>query len=339
MTPNDSFALQVLSGDRVSIDQPIKNDDVFVSAGTVDINSPVSGAIILANVVNINAPINGDLFVTANKITVNSDVSEKIVAAGNNIDIKGKLKNAILAGNHIQIYSTALISKDAYIAAQSINNDGNITGRMVAFTDNFQNKGDIGKLDLRNQEITTIPDLQKWLNIINIVVTIGFAILGIILIRLLPIQFDKVRHAMNRSIIKNTVVGFLLIIVFVIVIFLSAITVVGLPIAAFGLLVLLVGLMMSSLFVSFAIGNKIIRLFRRSSINSSTVYPSINDKTTASATTTTRNNVFSFLIGFVLINLLYIIPIPYFTQIIQIIIVSMGFGSIYYAIRNKKLSS
>jgi hypothetical protein len=119
---------------------------------------------------------------------------------------------------------------------------------------------------------------------------------------------------MKKSVIKNTVVGFLLIILFVVVIVLLAITVVGMPVSAFGLLVLLVGLILSSLMVSFAIGKKILESLGRKSSGG-------------------INNISSFLIGFVLLNLLYIVPIPYFGQIAQLIVISLGFGGIYYTIR------
>ncbi|MGN6708294.1 MAG: hypothetical protein ACTHKF_02985, partial [Candidatus Nitrosocosmicus sp.] len=145
-----------------------------------------------------------------------------------------------------------------------------------------------------------------------------FGILGVILVKLLPTQFEIVRRAMEKSIIKNTVIGFLLIVVFVIIISLFAITIVGLPISAFGLLIFLIGLMLSTLFLSFAIGKMIIQLFKRSSSN------------------TNLNNIVSFLIGFIILNLLFVIPIPFVGQIAQIIAVSLGFGSIYYAIRKKE---
>lgn len=329
---NHSFALQVLSGNHVSIDQSIKdNDDILVSAGTVDINYPIHGAIIFANIVNINSLIQGDLVVVGGQITINNNVSGKIVAAGNNIILNGKTKNAIMAANNIMIHSPSLITKDAYVASKSINNEGNIMGRLVAFTNNFQNNGTVGKVDLRSQpEIISLSQLNAWFNIFNIVVTIGFGILGIVLVKFLPSQFNRVRISVNQAVIKNTIVGFLLIILFVIVIILLAITVVGLPIAAFGLLILLTGLMLSSLFVAFALGKKIIQsLLRRP--DSST-----ENEVVASDSNNTKNNIFSFIIGFVILNLIYVIPVPYFAQIAQIIVVSMGFGSIYYTIRNKK---
>ena len=119
---------------------------------------------------------------------------------------------------------------------------------------------------------------------------------------------------MNKSIIKNTVMGFLLIILFVVVILLSAITVVGMPVSAFGLLVLLIGLILASIVVSFTLGKKILELLGRKSSGD-------------------INNISSFLIGFAILNLLYIVPIPYFGQIVQVIVTTMGFGAICYTVR------
>jgi hypothetical protein len=51
-THDESFALQMLSGDKISIiDKHIEDDDVFVSAGSVNINASVNSATVFANVV------------------------------------------------------------------------------------------------------------------------------------------------------------------------------------------------------------------------------------------------------------------------------------------------
>ena len=312
---NPSFALQVISGNQISIQEPIQ-DDVVIFGETVQIDAPIRGVIIFANIINVNAPIDGDLFAAGGQITVNTDVSGKIVASGNTIDLGGKSTNAILAANNIHFNPTAVIVKDAYVAGGTIGNEGNITGQLIAMTDNFQNNGTVGDLEVASQE-STVPDIEGWLSLFGILFVIGFGILGVILVKLLPNQFDAVRLVLKKSVIKNTVVGFLLIILFVVVIILSAITVVGLPVSAFGLLVLLVGLILSSLIVSFAIGKKILELLGRRSSRDT-------------------NNISSFLIGFVILNLLYIVPLPYFGQIAQVIVTSIGFGAIYYTVRKSR---
>ena len=310
--PDYSFALQVISGDQISINQPIE-DEVMIFGETVYIDAPVRGAMVFANTVYVNAQIEGDLFAAGGQVTVNSDVFGKIVAAGNLIDLGGKSTNAILAANNIYFDPTSTIIKDAFVAGGAIINDGIISGKLVAMTDNFQNNGTVGDLQITSQE-SMMPDMQGWLNLFGILFVVGFGILGVILVKLMPNQFDSVQMVMKKSTIKNTVVGFLLIILFVIMIILLAITVVGMPISAFGLLVLFVGLILSSLMVSFALGKKILELLGRRSSRD-------------------INNIISFLIGFTILNLLYIVPIPYFGQIAQIVVISMGFGAIYYAIR------
>ena len=94
--PDTTFALQVISGNQISIQEPIQ-DEVVIFGETVYIDAPVRGAIIFANIIHVNAPIEGDLLTAARQVTVNTDVSGKIVAAGSIIDLGGKSTNAILA--------------------------------------------------------------------------------------------------------------------------------------------------------------------------------------------------------------------------------------------------
>ena len=214
--PDSAFALQAISGNQISIQEPIQ-DEVLIFGETVSIDAPVKGAIIFANIIHVNAPIEGDLLAAGRQVTVNADVSGKIVAAGNTIDLGGKSTNAILAANNIHFDPTSVVTKDAYVAGGTITNEGNISGQLVAMTDNFQNNGTIGDLEVRSPD-SMMPDIEGWLNLFGILFVIGFGILGIILVKLLPNQFDSVRLVMKKSIIKNTVVGFLLIILFVVVI-------------------------------------------------------------------------------------------------------------------------
>jgi cytoskeletal protein CcmA (bactofilin family) len=293
--PESSFALQVISGNQISIQEPIQ-DEVIIFGETVYIDAPVRGAIVFANMIYVNAPIEGDLFTAGGQVTVNANISGKIVAAGNMVDLMGKSTNAILAASNIHFHPTAEVINDAYVAGGIVNNEGNISGKLVAMTDNLQNNGTIGNLEITSQD-SMMPDMEGWLSLFGILFVIGFGILGIILVKLLSNQFDSVRLVMKKSVIKNTVVGFLLIILFVVVIVLSAITVTGMPVSAFGLLVLLIGLILSSLMVSFALGKKILELLGRKSSRD-------------------VSNISSFLIGFVILNLLYIVPIPYFGQIV-----------------------
>lgn len=302
-------ALKMLSGDQVSIDSPI-DDDVFVVGGTVNINAPVASAVIAGGDVNINAPVSSDVFVAGGKISVNSDVGGKIIAAGGDIDLRGDARNAVIAGGNISIHSTTVISKDAVIAGGNVLNAGTIVGNLTVRADKFQNTGTAGSVDFKKSEgLQGLEELMiKMMNILYILITVGFLILGIVLLKLFPTQFLIVEEEVRKSPVKNTLVGFVLIIASVILIILLAVTVIGFPVALIMGMLFITALMLSTLFVSFAVGRKIVDLFK-----------------------VKTNDILIFVLGFVILNLLF--RIPYAGVLIGIVAISLGFGAIVYALR------
>lgn len=92
ITLDNSYGLQILSGDQISVDKTMEDDDIIISGGTININSPLSSAILFGGIVEINAPIEGDLFIASGQVLINSDVSGKIIAAADHIELKGKSK-------------------------------------------------------------------------------------------------------------------------------------------------------------------------------------------------------------------------------------------------------
>ena len=298
-------ALQMLSADQVSIDSPI-DDDVFVAGSTVTINAPVASAVIAGGTVIINAPVSGDVFVAGGQILVNSDIDGKIVAAGGDIDLRGAAKNAVIAGGDIAIHSTTVINRDAIIGGGNVSNAGKILGNLTVRADNFQNTGSAGSVDFKKTE--GLRGLQNLMNLFSILMTVGFLIIGIIFIKLFPTQFFIVEEEVRKSPVKNTLVGFVLIIASVIVIILLSVTIVGFPVALIMGMLFIIALMHSCLFVSFAVGRKIVDLFK-----------------------VKLNNLLIFVLGFVILSLLF--RIPYAGVLIVIVAISLGFGAIIYALR------
>ncbi len=305
LLPSNVQAVKMLSGDQVRVDSPIE-DDVFAAGGEININAPVDSVVIAGGNISINAPVNGDVFVAGGQVSVNSDVKGKIVAAGGNIDIKGNARNVVMAGGNVSIHSTAVISRDAVIAGGSVNNAGRIGRNLTVRAENFQNTGSAGNVDFKKSEFS--QSLRRAIAVFQILITIGFLILGIIFIRLLPAQFFKVEEEIRKSTLLKTLVGFVLIIVSVVVIFLIAITVIGIPVAAVMGMFFIIALMLSTLFVSFTLGKKILDLLKLHA-----------------------DNIWIFVLGFIILNLL--LRIPYVGWIIQVIAVSLGFGAVCYVMR------
>ncbi len=298
-------ALQMLSGDQVSVDSPI-DDDVFAAGGTVTINAPVSGVVIAGGDIIINAPVSGDVFAVGGKIAVNSDVEGKIVAAGGDIDLSGDAKNAVIVGRNVNIHPTTVISRDAAISGGTVSNAGTIVGNLTVRAENFYNTGSAGSVDFNKNG--GLQRLQQLMNTFSILMTIGFLILGIILLTVFPAQFFSVTEEVRKSPVKNTVVGFLLILASVILVFVLAVTLIGFPVALIMGMLFIIALMLSSLFVSFAIGRKIVNVLKFET-----------------------NDVLIFVFGFVILSLIF--RIPYAGWFIHIVALSLGFGALIYTLQ------
>ena len=89
-----------------------------------------------------------------------------------------------------------------------------------------------------------------------------------------------------------------------------AVTIIGFPVALIMGMLFIIALMLSSLFVSFAVGRKIVDLFK------------FKFET---------NDLLIFVLGFVILSLLF--RIPYAGVLIGIIAISLGFGAIVYTLR------
>lgn len=245
-----------MSGDQLSLDTPVQDDDVFASGGTVNINAPVA--------------------------------------------------SAVVAGGNINIHSGSVIAKDVFVAGGTVNNAGEIVGKLTISADNFQNTGKVGEIEIMEQNTT---DPENALYLFQVLLTSGFGVLGVVLLKLFPAQFTKIDEIIRKSTVKKTVVGFLLIIASTIGIVIAAVTVVGLPIAIIAGFLFVIGLMLAGLFVTFTFGKKI----------------------TAFLKLPVTNNILTFIICFVILVLLYLIP--YAGQVIQVIVVSLGFGALFYGLR------
>ncbi|MBE0516371.1 MAG: hypothetical protein IBX41_03115 [Methanophagales archaeon] len=297
-------ALQMLSGDQVSVDSPI-DDDVFAAGGTVSINAPIAGAVLAGGDISINAPVSGDVFVAGGQIVVNSDIDGKIVAAGGTIELRGGAKNVVIAGGNVNIHPDTVISRDAVIAGDRVSNAGTIIGNLTVRAEEFHNTGSAGSVDFKKSE--GLQGLQKLMNLFSILMTVGFLIIGLIVLKLFPAQFFIIEEEVRKSPVKNTVVGFVLILASVILILVLAVTLVGFPVALLMGMLFIIALMLSSLFVSFAVGRTIVDVFK------------IKTK-----------DILIFVLGFIILSLLF--RIPYAGWVIRIVAISLGFGALVYAV-------
>jgi hypothetical protein len=302
LIPAGVSALATLNGGQVTIGQPVP-DDVFASGGTIDVNAPVDSLIAAGGTINLNAPVKGDVIAAGGTINVNGDIGGKLVAAGGTINVNsGAGTNAVLAGGSVSIAEGATIGRDAMISGGQVSNAGNIAGNLTVRARSFENTGTAGHVDVELSDPG--EEFSRILSIFGIVFTIGMLILGLVLLHVAPGHFMVVEEEVRKSAIIKTVAGFFAIIISLVVLVLISITIVMLPIALLLWMAFFAGLLLSTLFVSLALGR----------------FLALHIKWEASPWQ-------MFLVGFVILNVASRIPVA--GIIILVISVSLGFAAFF----------
>lgn len=329
-------AAQVPQSGSISIDAPVDHD-LFLTGETITINARVNGDVLAAGgTVIINAPVNGDLLVLAQEVTVNAPISGTVTAVGWQVRIRADVGDRILAfgwtvnvgsralklvalGGTVQISVATVIEEYAYVAAGTVEHNGAVMGELRVVTNDFQGSGIAGK---------TIQEgfggqLPIWLSVIfrdvtgpyasvlvtfNILITLGFLVLGLALLVTFPRQFSSIHGMVLRSPVRNAVTGFLLIFGAGVTCVLFAVTLVGLPLAAILGMLLFASTMVSNLFVSLAIGKKVVG--------------TINLK---------AHDAWAFVLGFLILSVLSSLAV--IGWVIYVVAVSLGLGAIFYTVR------
>lgn len=299
-----------ISGDKVIVNGNV-NGDLFGAASEVLVNGNVTGDAYIAGwTVTVNGNVAGGLIVGAGQATI-SGKSGKIIAGCGDLAIKGNTDKIIAAAGNVKIYPTSVVERYAYISAGGFENRGTIKGELNLTAEQLIEKGNVGTFNYKKS--TFSQDLSKgiksFFKVFSVLVTIGMLILGILFIKLFPKLFFNIEKEVENDYILKTIVGFFLIIGAFIGLIILGITMVGLPVALVLGMFFIMALMASGLIVSHCTGK-----FVTKKINFNT------------------SEVGTFVIGFVIILVLKMIPILGF--IVGLVVVSLGFGSIFYAVKN-----
>ncbi|KYC44744.1 MAG: hypothetical protein APG12_01112 [Candidatus Methanofastidiosum methylothiophilum] len=299
-----------VSGDQVTINGNI-NGDLFAVGGQIVVNGNVTGdAYIAGGNVTVNGNITGGLILGAGQATISGNTG-KILAACGDLAVKGKTDKIIAGAGNVKIYSTSVVNRYAYISTGVFENQGKINGELNLSAEQLIEKGSVGSFNF--QQNTFSRDFSKgiksMITVFSVLAAIGMLVLGILFIHLFPKLFFVIEKEVEKDIPLRTVVGFLLAIASVIAITIIAITVIGFPIAAILGMFLVVALMTSGLFVSYCTGKFVTK---RLNINTT--------------------DVGIFIIGFLVLTVLKLIPVLGF--FVGLVVVSLGFGAIFYTLKN-----
>ncbi|MBU7015372.1 MAG: hypothetical protein HXS52_03205 [Theionarchaea archaeon] len=302
-------AVETVTGDQVVIDTPI-NDDLLVTGGTISINARIDGDVIAAGgIIDINAPITGDLIAVGGQIQVKSDIGGKIIAAGGTISVRGAVETVIAAGGAIEFTSSAVVENYVIAAAGSLSNAGEIGDDLLGSTETFENTGMVkGKVEVEKPP-TPEAEMKTVFSFLTVLSRIGYFLLGLVFIKWFGALFGTIQKEVKESWPKKLVVGFISILVTFVLLLILLVSVVGIPVATILTMFFVMAMMVAGIIVSYAFGEWLLKLIK--------VEP---------------HWIITFGLGFILVNLFFLIPIAGF--FIRIIVVSLGFGAIIYTVKN-----
>jgi len=308
--PVSVSALVTYSGNQVNIVDPV-NDDVFATGGMIEVNAPVRSITAAGGTITINAPVSGDVIAAGGTILLNSDVGGKVVALGGTIDLAGNVTtNAVLQGGTVTIQKPATIGKDAMISGGTVRNAGTVLGKLSVQSQSVENTGSAGTYEVK--PVRGVGASALWIfSILAILLCLGWFIIGLLLIRIMPTRFLQVEQEIRTNTLLKCVVGFVAIIIAAIACVFLAITVVFLPLALVLGSLAFIGLALANLFVASGLGRVIGRFLKW------------NGKEWQ-----------LYTVGFLALSVLFLIPV--INILAFIISTSLGFGAILYAVQENR---
>ena len=189
VVPGTVQGLVSFSDGSVVIDQPVA-DDLIVSGGSIEINSPVQSLVAAGGTIEVNAPVEGDVIAAGGTVTLNDDIGGKAVIAGGTIRINGNISRNLLAyGGDVAISPSSVIGRDASIGGGTVTNRGHVTGTLQASGQHVENTGFAGVSQVRIEEDNSLDAVAF---LIALLFALGMLILGLILLRLGPGRFRAV---------------------------------------------------------------------------------------------------------------------------------------------------
>ncbi|MGC9310286.1 MAG: hypothetical protein ACP5E4_01025 [Candidatus Aenigmatarchaeota archaeon] len=306
LIPQAALALKMISGDHVVISEPVA-DDIFGSAGVIEINAPVEGAIITGGSVFINAPVYGNILVAAGDITVNSEIHGNLIGGGGTVGIhRGVEKNVILAGVQAKVYPNTTIWRDMVFAGGSLKNEGRIAGNLTLYGGELDNTGYIGRASQKRNPI--LARLETVTKIANATLMVGFLIIGIFILFIFPDLYKRAEEQIRKRPVRTTVSGFLTMFASPLVVLVFVLSIVGIPLAFVIAVSVLVSLMAAVIFVSYTIGHYFFELHGLR-----------------------VGSFWGFALGMLVLNLLF--RLPYLGTLAVILTLGLGSGAVYYVLK------
>lgn len=280
-TVNDTY---FATGETVTI-SGVVNGDAYIAGGNVIVDGTVNGDLLVAggNVV-ISGNVTQDVRVVGGQITIQGQVGKNVTAIGGSFNVSdpANIAGGLVAGaGNVNIY--APVGKSSVIGGGNITLGDTIGGNVLAGAGNLHLDSEAqidGNLEYyADNEAQILPNINvvgtitfhknpapsknevsmfgSWffMKIINFLSSL---LLGIILIRLAPVHSMNIASQLKKRVASCMGFGFLTLVGTPVVAIMLAITIIGLPLTFFSMVLYCILIFVSKIFVSYWIGLKVL---------------------------------------------------------------------------------
>lgn len=151
----ESFAIEIKSGERVTITQPLR-EDLYVTGGTVVINAPIYGdVIVVGGTITLNDSVQFDLIAAGGEIFVNGYVGDDIRSAGGRLHLSGNVGgDVVVTGGTILIDQSTTINGSMLVGGGEVTIDGIVKGQLKSGAGKLELNGNVQKgIDARGGQL------------------------------------------------------------------------------------------------------------------------------------------------------------------------------------------
>lgn len=279
-----------IGGGLISIDEDV-DGDLVVAGGSVTVNGNISGDLIIAGgQLTINGNVGDDIRAAGGSIFINGNVGDDVITSGGQLNIDGDSLiggsliigtsfanisgsvNEDLKGVGVKVILTGTVYGDVDLQVQdnlTLTKNANIGGNLIYTSlreaDLDENQV-AGFIEFNKQTVSTEEfgsQFQRifsiWKIVFEIIAYISLLAVALVLILVVPQTFQEVAKIANSHPWRSLGLGFIIFIVAIAAAIITAITVIGIPIAGLLIGVLAISLYLAKVFASMWIGNLILR--------------------------------------------------------------------------------
>ncbi len=284
----------------------------FIAGNDVKVNGTLEYGFIAGNSINVNGKLNKSIYAAGNQITFSKDanVERDIFAAGDTIILNGKLNRDInVFANKIIIEENAVINGNVKLNTNdvTVKDDAVIKGTLE-YNENAKNsisdKATIQKITTYNiQNDNSIDTTELLFSIVNMLVT--FLVIAIILPKTIS-KTEKIYYNKKPSnYVKNTLLGFLILICVPIICLLLVTSSIGKSIGLILAVIFVIALYLSFIYSGYVLGKLLLTKLLKFNTNKYVIG----------------------LVGITVLNLLILIPV--IGSIISLIAITFGLTTIW----------